>query len=311
MAPVPRVEVRFDELEVIDGGSPADVGSPVLDGGTPSATGAVLDGGSAAMVSVEVPEGTEQVTVWRRSQGRSFKVRGAVSRPILGLGGVLDHEAGLNVASSYELECFAGGQLVGRVSLGAVTLPWVGDPNAVLVQQPLNPNLNATVVNLEDSWRTLTREAPGRSVAVEGRGFPRVVASGPRGGVTGVDLDFGAPSRGHAEAVWATLGDEENPQLPVWLVRSPGGFLPSVFFAQVGALAEEDLDVRNGGGWSRFRAVVDEVAPPAPGLVVASLTYDDLAAVFPTYEEMAEALPRYSDWSSAWQYAGAAGGGGA
>jgi len=270
-----------------------------------------MDGGAPAMVSVNIPDATDSVTLWRRSQGETYKTRGAVARPLGGLSGVLDMEAGFDVDSTFELECFVGESSLGRVPLGRAMLPWSGDRNGVLIQNPFNPALSVTAVNLSGSWPSLTRESGGESVRIEGARRPRLVGASPMGGATAVPIDFGVSSRAAADALWATLGTEDNPQLPVWLIRTHQGILPRVFFARVESLTEVDINYRSGREWSRFQAVVTEIAPPAPGLVAPTLRYSDLAAVFPTYSEMAAALPRYSDWSTAWQYAGAAGGGGA
>ena len=308
MAPVPRVEIRVDPMLVFDGGGPGTSGAPLLDGGAPGATGAPFEGGDPGTIMVDVPEGTDRVTVWRRSEGRAVKVRGAVERSFLGSVGLLDFEAGFDTDSTYELECFSGGDPVGRVTLGTTVLPWSGDPNGVLVQQPLDPSLNAVVVNLEGSWPQVVRDAPSELVHTQGRSLPTLVSSGPRRGVEGLEVDFGVTDRVSAERLWGTLGSEERPQLPVWLVRSPRGILPRVFFGRVGALAEVDVDTRTGGGWTRFQASLDEVAPPAPALVVSPLTYFDLDAVFASYDARDEAFASYNEMDAAWEYAGAAGG---
>ena len=309
-APVPRVEIRFQELTVLDGGGPGDVGE-LLDGGSPLSTGPVLDGGAPAMVSVELPEGTDRVTLWRRCAGRAMKVRGAVSRQFAGSGGFLDLEAGFDVPSLYEVECFSGVDSLGRVPVGSTVLPGPSDPWVTLIQQPLDPSLYAVVEETSANAPEVGRFAGGSAVQVDGRSFPVMVANGPRSGVQGMELSFAVSSRDAAEAVWATLGDEDRPMLPVWLVRSRHPLLPPVFFCDAFGVQESGVDLHVGGSQSVFSLRTSEVAPPAPGLVVPTLTYDDLAAVFPTYEEMAAALPTYPEWESAWEYAGAAGGGGA
>ena len=305
--PVPRVEVRLiEEAFSWDAGGPDDVGPDSLDGGGASTSSAGFDAGSATTVTVDLPVGTDRVTMWRECQGRRIKVRGGVDRSFSGAVGLLDLEAGFDVPSSYEIECFAGSTSLGRVPLGSVVLPWVGDEDGCLIQQPLNPRLHAVVTDLQGAWGAVERSAPGDLVYTEGRSFPSLVGFGPRRAVEGAPAVFAAPSREVASRVWATLGSEDAPQLPVWLVRSHHGLLPRVFFGRVAVLSESDIDA-DGEGWSQFSTALDEVAPPAPALVEAPLRYSDLAAVFPTYSALQAALPTYSQVNTAFEYAGAAG----
>lgn len=307
MEPVPRIQISIDEAEEFDGGDATTEEADGLDGGDAEGPSATVDAGSASTVSIEVPEGTDHVTVWRTCSGRRMKVRGAVSRAFSGALGVLDMEAGRGVPSSYELECWSGGSVVGTVSIGQATLPSVGDRWETIIQQPLNPRLN---VVLEELWAMvpeISRVAPGGLVEVEDSSYPTSVGFGPRSGLSEIELAFAAVSREMAAKVWATLGDESAPQVPVWLVRSNHPLLPPVFFCDARTLREVGLDLHLGGERSRFFMSTREVKPPAPALVAASLTYDDLAAVFPTYTEMSAALPTYSQMASAWEYAGAAG----
>jgi hypothetical protein len=306
-APVPRVEIRIEPMLDIDGGDAFTTGDQ-LSGGDAVSTGQVVSGGTAETSSVEVPEGTDRITVWRRSEGRAFKVRGAVSRVFAGAAGFLDMEAGFDTTSLYEVECFSGPVSLGRVAIGSTVLPWVGDVNGVLLQQPLDPSLHVLASNMSGSWPQLTRSAAGELVYTQGISAPALVAVGPRRAASGVPIDFGVATDAAAAAVWGTLGTDERPQVPVWLIRTHQGILPRVFFAGVLELTQVDVNHRSSGEWSRFQATVDEVAPPAPGLVVSPLSYDDLDASFSSYDEMDAAFASYDDRDSAWEYAGAAGG---
>lgn len=307
-APVPRVELRLSDAVSWDGGGPGGSGPDELDGGSPGTGSAGFDAGSPSTLEVSLPEGTDSVTVWWSSEGRSDKVAGAVRRSVSSSFAHLDVEAGFDVPTSYEVECFAGGVSVGRIPLGEVVLPWTGDPDGCLVQQPLDPNLHATVVNLEGSWPSLSWKAPGEKVYTQGSSYPSLVSTGPRRAAEGVALQFAAPSREVAGRVKSTLGSEVDPQMPVWLVRSHHGFLPRRFYAHVQELVESDFDLRMGGGWSVFSSVVDEIARPAPGLIISPLSYTDINASFGSYVELNAAFTGYGQLNTAWELAGAGGG---
>lgn len=282
-APVPFVEIRLDE--------------------------------SGAGESVVIPEGTDTITVWWSSEGRSDKVAGAVRRGLGDAFGHQDVEAGFNVPTSYELECLSGTQPLGRVPLGTVTLPWVGDVNGCLIQQPLDPYLNATVTNLAGSWPELAWEAPGELVGTQGAEYPSLVGFGPFLGATGVPIDFGAPTREISRQVKATLGiqaaqqfgGQSNRQLPVWLIRTHQGLLPRRFYARVQTLREVDINSRSGKTWSRFVSTVTEIARPAPGLQISPLSYDDLDVSYAGYDERDAAYASYAAMDTDWSLAGAAG----
>lgn len=314
LTPVPRVELRLTTVDVFDGGGASGAGSTSIDGGTPSSVGAPADGGATAQNTVTIPAGTERVTVWRVVDGIEHKVQGVVGRAYTGSLSILDWAAPPNASSSYLIECFAeDGRTLGRVSAGTTFLPWGGQPGEVIVQNPLNPNLFAVVRNMAGSWPQISRDAPGDDVWAENDALPSYVGFGPQRGVDALNVDFQAQDRATAAKVWATLGTPDAQQMRVWLIRSPNpGLMPKVFYGRVGPLTEVDRTVgrskgEGGGGSSRFRAVLRETKQPAPALIVPTLRYSDLGAVFGTYSAIGAALPRYSEWSAAWEYAGASG----
>lgn len=305
--PVPRVEVRVEPLAEYDGGEATDPGGTSLDGGSPAGAGAAVDGGSPATVTVDIPSGTDRVTLWRRSDGTRQEVRPVVGRDYTGTLSVMDVEPAPVTTSTYELECFSGTVPLGRVTLGSVVLPWAGEDSEVVIQQPLDPRLSVKLLNLSGSWPSLTRESDGDLVNTEGSSLPTYVGAGPLRGISGMAIDFGVATRQDAAKVWATLGTQEQRQLPIWLIRGPGSFAPRAVFVRVKALTEVDINNRSGKEWSRFQAVVDEVAAPAPALIAPSLRYRDLGAVFGLYSAIGAALPTYPQWASAYEYSGAAG----
>lgn len=307
-APVPLVRVVLRDANTWDGGSPGIVGPDSLDGGSPSTASVGVDAGSPTTRTVSLPGGTDSVTLWWVSEGRTDVVPGAIQRPVGSRFEHLDVEAGFDVDTAYEVECFDVGQSIGRVALGSVRLPWEGNPDGCLVQQPLDPYLNAQVVNMDGSWPSLTWEAPGELVRPMGVSAPIVVGFGPRQTAQDVALVFGAPSREVSRRVRATLGTEADPQLPVWLIRGHQGLLPRRFYAHVKTLKETDAGVDDEGeSWSEFSATVTEVARPAPGLQISLLSYDDLDVSYPSYDERDAAYASYDDMDTDWSLAGASG----
>lgn len=297
----------MEPLVVFDGGSAGSTGPGSLSGGSAGSTGSLVTGGDASTTPVELPDGTDTVTLWWRSEGRSGRVRGVIGRFFTGAGGFLDMEASFDVPTTYELECFSGTDRLGRVTLGSVSLPAFGDPWQVLVQQPLNPSLNVVLEASTEHGSTAKRSSLGEVVQVEGQSLPYLIGSGVRSGVA-TELWLKALTRADAARAWATLGTQENPQIPVWLIRGPGLLLPHALFCDALTVEEISIDVQIGGQRSIFRVDTTEVAPPAPGLVISPLTYEDLDVSFPSYDARDAAFATYDEMDSAWEYAGAAGG---
>lgn len=308
MNPVPRVEIELQEYVTYDGGSADTVVVGSLDGGGASSTGPAVSTGGAFLRFVDVPAGTQRVTLWRRDGRQRREVRGAINVPFsTAKFGALDREAGRGSENAYELDCHTDVGTTETILLGSIVTPAPEDPAETIIQQPFNPALNAVVTETAANVESITRSAATEALYVEGGGYPRLVGFGPRQSRSSVTLSFEVDTRAAASAVWATLGDEDNPQLAAWLIRSMHPLLPRVFFCEVADLQEQDVDMAYGGSRSRFVATVTEIEPPAPGLAVPVVRYSDLAAVFGTYSAIAQALPRYSDWATAWEYANAGG----
>jgi hypothetical protein len=249
--------------------------------------------------SVDVPAGTDLITIWRISEGREYRVRDGIDRVMVTAVSLVDVEAARGVVSTYEAECWDGSLFLGRVALGSTTLAFVGDDNSLLVQQPLDPALSVEVIKLDGMWPEFIRSTPGDLVYAEGAFVPTYVGFGPRRALEQLTVDIAVASRAAAVALHATLGTYDTPQLPIWLLRGAGGLAPRLLFVRVASLVEIDIDVRmlpvgaDADGWSTFRAVVDEVAPPAPAVVSSILSYDDLDAGYASYTAMDAAYASY------------------
>lgn len=305
--PVEHIRISIVDADSWDGGDPFTSGPDSFDGGSPSTGGAGFDAGSPSSLSVTFPDGTDTITLWWVSEGRTDVVPGAVRRPLTTSFGHLDVEAGFDVPTAYEAECFAGGQSLGRVGIGSTVLPWVGDEDACRVQQPLNPYLNATVTNMSGSWPSLTREAPGDLVRVQGAMFPTLVGAGPRQAAQDVAVQFAVTGREMFDRLWSTLGTQADPQLPVWLIRTHQGILPRRFYGHVKTLTQTDGGYTGDEWWSEFSSTLVEVSRPAPGLQVSPLSYDDLDVSYPSYDERDAAYGSYDAMDTDWSLAGAAG----
>lgn len=305
----PRVDIKIiEEVFTWDGGGPDDIGTSTLDGGVPSLSSGGFDAGGPKSVSIEVPAGTDAVTLRRSSGARTFDVRGAVRRPLSGGLGVQDVEAPLRGESvSYEMTCYAGDTAVGVVPIGSVVVPRVGEKYETVIQPPLSPRLSVVLEETQANVPEVGREASfGLSETLDAY-VPSVVAVGRRRGLSGVQLEFALPTREIARRVWATLGTEDTRQLPIWLVRSTHPLLPDVFFCAVQNPVETSVNLHVGGEQSTLTVTVSEVAPPAPGLVIAPLAYEDLDVSYESYSLRDGAYSSYTEMDTDFSLAGAAG----
>lgn len=248
---------------------------------------------------------TDTVTFRRRAEGRTFFVRGGVSRPAATTVVAMDYEAPFHTESVYEAMCFdAAGVYMGTSQLDSVTLEYDG----TVIQQPMNPKLSVEVKRLIATAANIARPTPGELVYTENQGLGKLIGLGPRRGVVDLELDLLVSSHEAADALQATLGTYEVPQLQVWLVRTPPPMrIPRVLFCSVPQLNE--LEVNNHLGLSdvRFGATVAEVLPPAPGLSPAVLRYPDVGAVFADYSDVGAVYTLYSDIARDQSLVGAAG----
>ena len=215
---------------------------------------------------------------------------------------LIDYEPPLRGSFSYEAECWAGSTPLGRVAIGSSTIGWTG---GTVIQQPLDPSL---AVKVQLNWGTapeLTRATPGGLVFSSGEATPDYVGFGPRRSLQGVPVAFEVADA-DLETLHATLGTYETPQLPIWLIRSTAGRWPSVFFCHVPFLSEVDRS-GYGGDVLGFTTTVDEVNPPAPALVIATLSYADLDAGYASYTARDAAYASYDAQDRDYSLAGLAG----
>lgn len=250
----------------------------------------------------DVPVGTAFITIIATIEGRAFEVRGAIEQGWAGADSFLDMEAAFGVPIAYTLVTMDVNKTVlARTSLGTTQV----DCTDTLIQQPLNPQLNAIVARLAATGGEVRRGVDADTRYPEGFALPVVTARSPRRGITGLNLDLLVESGTMADALWSTLGTQDAPELPVWLVRTPPPHrIPRVLFCYVPELVEVDLSW--GRNLARFTATVDEVQPPAPGLIVPLLEYADLDAAYATYADRDAAYDTYAEGDADWSLAGLA-----
>ncbi len=237
------------------------------------------------------PAGAATVSFTRTSEGVTHDVRGGQRLPATVPAIVTDPEPGFGVVSTYTVVGRnSAGDVIGTFPVGTVTLEY----SKVVIQQPLDPRLAVEVERLAAPARTIRRSTPGELVYPEGQSRPGLVGLGPRRGVQDLTLEVRVQSNAAADMLQATLGTEDAPQLPVWLVRTPPGQrIPRVLFCHVPELVEQDVS------WYServvFAAEVTEVRPPAAGIAGSGLTYSDVGVFYSTYSALGAAYATYSD----------------
>ena len=257
------------------------------------------------IVISDLPTGS--VTLLRTAEGRTMAVRGGVRVPTTGgVVAVMDFECPFRTDTVYKGEMFSP---LG-VSLGftptVTTMLRVYD---YWIQQPLDPSLSVRLDLDISTADKLSRKARGEVVYAQNAMLGRYIG-GTNRGLQGVSIATATQNATDTAMMRSIFGTYDRPQLPVVLVRSPPGILniPRVLFLAVPDPLEIDFTVRLGGEVTDWLLEGDEVIPPAPGLIVPVLTWDDLAAAYP---EGWSSLPAvYADWieaSTDYTIAGAAG----
>lgn len=248
----------------------------------------------------EFPAGAVTVSLSRTAEGRSFAVRGGQRLPAGSPAVVVDAEAPFGVVSSYTVLGFdAAGNMVGSMPVGSVTL----ECDLTVVQQPLDARLSVVVERLWDTGRDVERPTPFDLSWSQGQSLPGLVGLGPRRGVVGVQWELAVASHDVADRLQDTLGDHDQPQLPVWLIRTPVDKvhpsrtqrIPRVFFCAVSELHELDTYRLTDTGQVHFVATTTEVRPPAPGITSTALTHSDIKALFTTHTEVKAQYATHSD----------------
>jgi hypothetical protein len=302
-------------MQVIDGGNAASVFDSTLDGGNASSVYTNvevivrLDRAPVERVEVTVTEilpDATYVDIYRLAEGRSYLVRGGVKVYAVGGVTVVDFEAPFGIPITYRAEMFADQD-------GTTSLGFTGSSDAFLdvgttcVHQPLNPELAVWPTRLQSTAADISRTTPGELVYTEGASVGTWIGQDRRG-IEGLTFDFLTRTLDEARTFQAMLGGYGTSSVAVLCIRTPPPMrIPRVFFGTVAELHEVSVDVANGGEAVQFQFVSDEAQPPAPGLVTAILSRDDIDAAYPTREARAAAYLTRLDRDRDYSLAGLAG----
>jgi hypothetical protein len=294
-------------VTIYDGGNASSVYSTVLDGGNAASSFSapalrLLEDDPAVAPRVQVTfsslvAGTRTVTIRRTADGRTMDARGGVSLFAVGGASVLDQEVPFGVPASYQAEQFdAAGRSLGMTDAAAIIV----DTTDTWVSQPLNPELALRVRVRLASTSTMGWESPGDTVWTQGGSVGRLI-NGQRSGLKGVSLLLRLLRPEDAEAFLAMFGTYDTTYPAVLCIRTPPNVpLPSVLF--FGCRTPKRL-TSGANAFVQYQLDGDEVAPPAPGLIVPTLSRDDIDAAYPTRDARAAAytsrLARDTDYTLA------------
>lgn len=239
--------------------------------------------------------GTVTVTIRRTAEGRTFPVRGGVNLYAVGGASVMDYEVPFGVAATYQAEQFdVNGLSLGYTDPGSITIA-VTD---TWVHQPLSPTLAIMVKVFLDSGSDIVRPSPGTVIWTEGATVGRIIG-GQRTGLRGTNVRLRMANAVDADTFSAMFGSYSSDFPSVLCIRTPPTIrLPRVLFA--GCLDPHEVSFGNYA-MITYQMSVDEVLPPAPGLVIPLLRRMDIDAAFATRAERAAAystrLARDTDYS--------------
>lgn len=252
---------------------------------------------------------TVTVTVYRTVKGRTIPVRGQINVYAVGGRNVVDWEAPFGITVSYRAEQFdIDGNSLGFTSPTSTVL----DMDQPWIQNVFDPAHGVQITMAGGAAQTISRPVPADVYYPSGSGLA-VAITGQRQGVTDIDVSFLTRTEDEADKVRAMFGDPySSPTVPpVVCIRTGAGQnmrLPQPFYALIRDPGEQGLDTPSGGSLTRWDCTATEVAPPAPQLVGAVLTYEDFDAVYPaTYASEDAAYSTYLEADRDYTIAGTAG----
>lgn len=252
--------------------------------------------------------GTVNITVYRTVGRRTMPVRGQIKVYAVGGRNVVDWEAPFGVTLNYRAEQFdIDGNSLGFTGSTSTYL----DVKQTWVHNPFDPVNAVPVQMLSGASATLPRPIPTETYWAVGSG-PAVGISSQRHGLTDVPVPFFTRSEVDANKVRDMFGDPyESPSVPpVLVIRTGAGLnmgLPQPFFALIPEPVETPINAPSGQYDIQWDCSATEVAPPAPALVAAALTYADLDAAFDTYAARDAYASSYLAIDRAYEFTGLSG----
>jgi len=251
----------------------------------------------------DLPPSAQTVNITRSVEGRTMKVRGGVNLFAIGGAQVMDFETPIGATATYRAELIdINGLSLGFANTSSNTLPATSIPGSAyaVIHQPLKPVLNVIAPLDAETSDVVINPIPGGLFYPEGAAVGTWVG-GRRQGIQGMKLTIQAMSFADADEFRSMFGDYSSDFPSVICVRTiPPVRLPRVLFASVSEL-HESVDYVN----SRviFQLIVDEVAPPSPGLIIPVLRREDIDAAFTTRAARAAGyatrIQRDADYSKA------------
>lgn len=253
------------------------------------------------VVFTTLAAGTQTINVYRTAEGRTFQVRGGVNLFAVGGAQVMDFECPFGIAASYQAEQFnSAGVSLGFTDQASITL----NVTQSWIHQPLSPSLAVTGKIMMDSANDFMRPIPGSTVWPEGATAGRFIG-GQRQGLTQTPLHVKLGSTADSDEFANMFGSYTTSFPPILCIRTPPVIrMPRLLFA---ACAQPHEVI---GGINRvivWQMVIDEVAPPAPGLILPTLRRMDIDAAYPTRAARAAAYATRGQRDSDYSLAGLAG----
>lgn len=237
--------------------------------------------------------GTTTYTIWRTADGKRSAVSSGRFRTTTGSDFVMDFEAPLNRAVTYDVEIVAGLQ-VGQPTTPATTTVasstwWIQDPlvpsSAIAVasnhQDTTIPTLTAAAV------KSLEYAAGVTIIPILGSPEPLALVGGRQ---IAAGVDFSMFTRA-AEAT--TRLRNLIQQTPLLLVRTDGkrnDGVPALAYFVSAKPVEHPVTVAFGGTLTNWQLQGDLVASPTMNVLIPIWTYGDVAALWTTYQQAQTAL---------------------
>jgi hypothetical protein len=261
---------------------------------------ASLDANPSPRVLVVLTDTAPQVqtvNVQRTAEGRTMKVRGGIALFSVGGSSVMDFEAPFGVPAVYQAEQFdVNGLSLGFTDPGSITLA-ITD---TWIHQPLSPTLAIKARIFLDSANDIVRPSPGTVIWTEGATVGRIIG-GQRVGLRGTNVRLRMANTADTDRFALMFGSYTSDFPAVLCIRTPPTIrLPRVLFA--GCLDPHEISFGNYA-MITYQMSIDEVLPPAPGLVIPLLRRKDIDAAFTTRAARAAAystrLLRDTDYTRA------------